>query len=344
MFVNPVAVEKTQKKFTKPSALADKATLEKELKRRGHDVTLGEMLKGGFASQAYAATLAGEKVVVKHTEDLAPFDPTELLLGADSIQLDVEVLTNLQGHAHIRVPTLVDFLADCSTSIMRDVREDGYTLQVNQILADDAAFNVTAGAQLGTMLAHLQREAKTWEIKAPIVEPTLASIYERGLELRLAYPNTQNQYVALEEAFVANAEHLTMPDAHPKNVFINDAGETLLIDFGYSQYGDQRFILASALAHIALYSCGGHIKPGDAKRYIDEGVAAYKAAEGLFDEELFCRYFAMEVLHRSYGKWVDGIESTQQKLRCIEFGLSVFDQNIATVGRLLDLVSTVAQR
>jgi hypothetical protein len=47
----------------------------------------------------------------------------------------------------------------------------------------------------------------------------------------------------------------------------------------------------------------------------------------------------MEVLHRANGKWIDGVETTKQKIRLYEFGLKVFDYKVENIDSLIELMS-----
>jgi hypothetical protein len=167
------------------------------------------------------------------------------------------------------------------------------------------------------------------------------SIYERGLELRLAYPNSQTQYLELEKLFVRNASYWSWPDAHPKNILVKEDGSCAFIDFGFSQRGDQRFMLATFLAHIMLYSLAGYVAFDIASKYILECVGEYGCVERAVDEGIFCRYLAMEVLHRANGKWIAGVEKAEDKTRCALFGMKVFDEKMARVDSLIDLLEKV---
>ena len=83
-------------------------------------------------------------------------------------------------------------------------------------------------------------------------------------------------------------------------MLVSPVEEVCFIDFGRSIWADQRYMLPNFLAHIVIYGLAGYIKPNLAKQYLLDCVYAYKKLEPV-EESLFCRYLAMEVLHRSMG-------------------------------------------
>lgn len=329
-FIYPVKPQAKAIKYPR-SQLAGRELLEKALKKKGLKIQLGNVLKGGFTSQVYEADLNGQPVVVKHVESLVPYDPTELYLDKKSHRVDSQVLKNLQNSKQVKVPRLLFYFPDITTSIMENVNLSGFELMQNEIL--EKKINLKVAVNVGKSMAELAKESRQWK-KFPVVQTAKMSIYERGLELRLAYPNTQKEFLELEKTYLENNQYWSWPDGHPKNIFVNKQGEVVFIDFGYSQWADQRFMLPSHLAHIVIYSLAGYIQPDSAKHYLLDCVAAYKKFEAI-DEALFCRYLAMEVFHRSMGKWVAGVESKEQKLALLKFGLTVFDEKITSIKDLV---------
>ena len=156
--------------------------------------------------------------------------------------------------------------------------------------------------------------------------------YERGLELRLAYPNKPDYFKELETRFTSANQQLIAVDTHPKNIFVYENGSTAWIDFGFSCWADRDFALPNGLAHIAIYALTGHIHSNVAVAFIEQ---AYKQILSV-DEEIFCKYLATEVLHRWAGKWIERVESAEQKLKLLNFAMKVFDQEIFTVNLLTD--------
>lgn len=334
-YLYSVSPDSKPKKYPKQSTLIDKLNLQKELQRRGLKIELKENLKGGFISQVYSAILDGLHVIVKHTEDAYPFDPTELYLDKKSHKVDTQVLKNLQNNSEFRVPKILFDFPDISTSIMENLYSQGYSLMQENIFKNK--FSINSVKKVGRSLAYLTIESRKWKEFSSIVQNAQMSIYERGLELRLSYPNTQKEYLSLEKEYLANNKYFSWPDCHPKNVFVNEKGECAFIDFGYSQWADQRFMLPSHLAHIVIYSLAEYIKSDLATEYILQCVNAFKDIEPI-NNDIFCRYLAMEVFHRANGKWLSGIDTKEQKLSLLKFGMTVFDNGVKKIEQLLNLI------
>ena len=319
-----------QKKYPDPK-LHTKDLLEIVLRQKGLNITLGEVLKGGTVSQVYEAKLDNKSVVVKHTEDLKPFDPTEFAINKEGHNVDTKILELLKD-SKVKVPKVKYHFRDITTTIMEDLRIEGFELLINQIL--NKKLLLVSAKNVGGALASLSKEMKKFK-KFTTNESTEQSIYERGLELRLVYPNSQEQYLELESTFISQNKHCVWPDGHPKNIFVTKEGNVAFIDFGRSIWGDQSFVLPNFLAHIVIYSLAGFIASDTVKQYIKDCIRSYKKYE-MVDEDLLCRYLAMEVIHRMAGKWLQGVESKEQKTALYNFGLTVFDKKIT---RILDLLS-----
>lgn len=334
IFLHSVKLSRKQRAFPTRSPLRIQENLERELRKRGLAITLKNKLKGGVFSQVYDADFDGKAVVVKHTENVVPFDPTEFFISKKAHYIDTKILKLLKKSPRVSVPHIFRFFPDIETTIMEDVRENGFQLLNNLILEKNLP--LPSAESIGKSLAYLAIESRRWK---PFVtnESAQQSAYERGLELRLAYPNDQKQYLFLEKEFTQNSSYWVWPDGHPKNMFVNNKGEVAFIDFGRSHWGDQRYMLSNFLAHIVIYSLAGYIKPNQTKGYIQACVSAYKKIEPV-NESVFCQYLAMEVLHRANGKWIQGVDTKKQKLELYHFGLSVFDDNAFTIESLLDLI------
>ena len=333
-YLHSVSPSSKPKNYPTPTPLIDKINLQKELQKKGSEIILKENLKGGFISQVYSAILDGKEVVVKHTAGAIPFDPTELYLDKKSHDVDCQVLKNLQNNPKIKVPKLLFDFPEITTSVMENLYSQDFKLMQDQIL--DKKLSIESAENIGRSIAYLSIESRKWK-EFPVVQTASMSIYERGLELRLAYPNSQKQYIELEKEYIKNNKYWSWPDGHPKNIFINQKGEVAFIDFGYSQWADQRFILSSHLAHIVIYSLSGYIEKDIAKKYILQCINTFKEIEP-FEENIFCQYLAMEVLHRANGKWVIGVDSKEQKLALLKFGFTVFDDKINSINKLLNLI------
>ncbi|MFA6017024.1 MAG: hypothetical protein WC744_02975 [Patescibacteria group bacterium] len=332
--INPITVDKVKRSYPKPSLLANKTNLQKELQKRGLNIILKESLKGGFISQVYSATLDDKEVVVKHTAGAIPFDPTELYLDKKSHDVDCKVLKMLQNNSKIKVPKLIFNFPDITTSIMENLYSQNFELMQNQIFT--RKISVKTAESVGKSIAYLTIESRKWK-EFSVTQTASMSVYERGLELRLAYPNSQKEYLELEKEYIKNNKNWSWPDCHPKNIFVNKKDEVTFIDFGYSQWADQRFMLPSHLAHIVIYCLSGYIEKDLAKEYILRCIDTSKEIEPI-DENIFCKYLAMEVFHRANGKWVVGIDKKEQKLALLKFVFTVFDEKINKINQLLNLL------
>lgn len=333
IYVNPIVSSSKKKTYLTPT-LHTKELLLKELGKRDLNIQLKQLLKGGWVSQVYEAMMDGKPVVVKHTEDLTPFDPTELFIGKRGHNTDSTILKRLQKITNVRVPHLIAHFPNITTTIMEDLRHSGYRLMIDEILKKQ--FSTNSASSVGTTLASLAKETRTWK---PFQTNLSAeqNVYERGLELRLAYPNTQKEYLSLEKEFTEHNQFFTWLDGHPKNIFVDERGHTAFIDFGNSCYADSRYMLPNFLAHIVLYSLAGYIDRSLAKTYIQDCVNAYGAIEPI-DERIFCQYLAMEVFHRAHGKWVSGIDTRGQKISNLNFAFFIFDEHVQSIEKLISLL------
>lgn len=332
--VNPVNSSTKKQTFDEPK-LHKSDLLSIALKKKGLEITLGQSLKGGFVSQIYEAELNdnGEKVVVKHTEDLIPFDPTEIFIGKEGHNTDTYVLKLLQDSKKVRVPKIKHHFSDITTTIMEDLRESGFEL-LSDLIANGVLPKI--GSEIGLALAHLNNEAKNWT-KFETNLSAYQNAYERGLELRLSYPNTQKEYLELEMEFTTNNTNWSWLDGHPKNIFVNKSGELAFIDFGNSSFCDQRFVLPNFLAHIVIFSLTGYYSLEQTIAFVKQCINSYKSVEEI-DEPIFCKYLGMEVLHRTNGKWLSGVDTMDQKIALHKFGLTIFDNNIDNIKSLLELL------
>ena len=183
VIINPVTVDQNKRIYPKPSLFIDKTNLQKKLQKRGLNIIFKENLKGGFISQVYSAILDGREVVVKHTAGAIPFDPTELYLDKKSHDVDCQVLKNLQNNPKIKVPKLLFDFPEITTSIMENLHSEGFELMQDQII--NKKLSIKAAENIGSSLAYLSIESRSWK-KFSVVQTAPMSIYERGLELRLA--------------------------------------------------------------------------------------------------------------------------------------------------------------
>jgi hypothetical protein len=335
---HPLSFSDKKKIYPDLSPFKDKDKLESELRNRGLNINLGNLLVGGVMSQVYEAKLDGSHVVVKHTEDRGeglfspPFSPYDFFLSRESGNMDTLILKKLAKSA-IKVPHVLNFFPDIFTTILSDLRDENFVLMMSQIINKN--FDSNSAENLGKNLALLNQEMKKWE-PFETVESAEQQIYQRGMELRLFYMNTQEHYKELEAHYCKKGQYI-WTDGHPKNILTDPDGQVAFIDFGRTHLGDKDYVLPNFLAHITIYGLAGYIKKRQTLEYFDTAFAAYSKIEGI-NEELFCKYLGMEILHRSSGKWISGIDTRAKKLRNIEFGMTIFDTGIKTPNQILKLL------
>jgi hypothetical protein len=335
---HPLFFSDKKKVYPKLSPYKDKDKLEAELNKRGIKIVLGELLAGGVISQVYEAQMDGKSVIVKHTEDRSeslfhpPFSPYDFFLGRESGNLDTVILKKLNGTG-IKVPIVLNYLPDIYTSILSDLREEGFILLMSQIINKN--INTKSASNVGKNLALLNKEMGKWK-QFETVESAEQQIYQRGMELRLFYANTQEHYKELESHYCKKGQYI-WTDGHPKNILSDIDGQVAFIDFGRIHLGDKEYVLPNFLAHIVIYGLAGYIDKLDSIKYILKTIKSFASIEEI-DEEYFCKYLGMEILHRSSGRWIAGIDTREKKLKSIEFGMKVFDEKIIEVKQLLKLL------
>lgn len=339
IYPHPLSFSDKKKVYPQLSPYKDRGSLEAELKKRGLNIKLGNLLAGGVMSQVYEAKLDERKVIVKHTEDRgeglfsAPFSPYDFFLGRESGNLDTIIIKKLKNSV-IKTPTVIHYFPDIYTTILSDLREEGFILLMSEIL--ERKFNTNSAENLGRNLALLNQEMKKWK-PFETVESAEQQIYQRGMELRLFYANTQEYYKELESHYCKKGQYI-WTDGHPKNILVDSEGRVAFIDFGRTHMGDKEYVLPNFLAHIVIYGLAEYIDKKETIDYLSRAIESFRKIEDL-DEKLFCKYLGMEVLHRSSGKWISGIDGRDKKLKNIEFGMKIFDLEIKTQTDLIDLLN-----
>ncbi|HEY4963197.1 MAG TPA: hypothetical protein VIH90_00685 [Candidatus Saccharimonadales bacterium] len=331
-YVSPVGL--STEPYNAETDIPTTSELEATLHERGVNVSIGETLKGGTVSQVYAANEDGRPVVVKHTGDVIDTDQTVYFIPRESHYVDTKMLKFLAANGSIRVPELLHDFADVPVSVMEDLRASGFTLLNDLLVA--GKFPTNAAANIGTDIAEMMLALASHEEFETVLSGR-QNYYERGLELRHTYPNDQAWYTTLEKRFTTANQQLIAVDTHPKNTFIDNEGNAAWIDFGFSAWADRDFALPNGLAHIAVYALTGHIQADEAKAFIETAVGAYRKLLPI-EDEVFCTYFAAEVLHRWAGKWIVGVDNAQQKLKLLQFGMKVFDKEMFTLDSLGSLL------
>jgi hypothetical protein len=307
--------------------------LENMLRVKGVEVAIGQSLKGGTVSQVYEAQEGETPVVVKYTTDCYDTDPTVYTLPHEAHYVDTKVLKFLATQG-VRVPRVLHDFSDTPLTVMEDMRASGFSLFNDVLMRGEVPLG--AAQPVGHGIAALQQALGQHEVfETALSGPQ--NYYERGLELRLAYPNDQTDFKRLEKRFTAANQQLIAVDTHPKNMFVNAAGEVAWIDFGFSTWADRDFALPNCMAHFAIYALTGHVPKDDAADFIEKAVSAYRDVLPI-DDEVTCTYLAAEVLHRWAGKWIGGVGTAEQKLKLLSFGMKVFDKKITTLPDLTALL------
>jgi hypothetical protein len=213
---------------------------------------------------------------------------------------------------------------------MEDLGESKFRLLNDSIM--EAKLPLESAGGIGRKLAELAKFSRTG-LQLATIEPAVDSWNERSFELRMICPNNPERYKDLEKEFLSNDNSLLWPDGHPKNIFINPQSEVAFIDFGRCHKADHRFMLPNFLAHIVIYGLAGYIDEITVKEYVKLTVNGYREIEPV-DEQIYCQYLAMEVLHRAFGKWIQGIDKSEQKIKIVKFGLKIFDEHISSIYNL----------
>lgn len=329
-YVTPVGASKTpyQPAVQVPTA----EQIASLLAGRGYEVELGERLKSGTMSQVFEATDAnGRAVIVKQTNDSTSTDPTSVTFSAKGHFIDTALLRHLDGS--VRVPEVIATFDDAPVTVMEDLRSDGFVLLQDLLLNGEVPpSGGKFGIDIALILSAFEQHHEFYAITSGRQE-----FYERGLELRMAFPPSDSYYELLEQRFTTENQQLIPVDMHPKNIFINENNTPAWINFGRSTWADRDYALPNCLAHFAIVALAGYIERTEAVTLITSAVEGYRSMREI-DDDVFCKYFGCEVMHRWAGRWIEGIDSTQQKLAIAEFGLSIFERDVSTIEELCSLL------
>ncbi len=337
---NHVAIFYREKK-TWTSSTWKMTSLEETLDTKWYNISLNETLKWWAVSQIYAWEFNWEKentrkkskkVVIKHTNDLIPYDPTEIFISKQWHNTDSEILKHLKQRS-ILVPHIIKHFPDITTTIMEDVRDQGYELL--QFAIDNNKLPIKNAKTLWRDLAQLNNNLANFT--GELNECAEESFYERAFELRLFYPNNQQHFEDLHQEFCTNSQKVIRPDGHPKNIFTKEDWTNMFIDFWRSHFGDPRYILPNFLAHIVIYTLLWNINKTDAKTFFTECIIWYEEhkQDKKINEALFCKYLAMEVAHRFAGKRINWTFTSTAKQKLMGFALDVFDNKVNTIEKLI---------
>lgn len=300
-------------------------------------ITINGIIAGGVVSNVYSASVDGLNAIVKVTKDFQPTYPTELTISKHMHDVDALVLDLLRD-SEVRVPIVYKNIPHEQVLVMEDLTKCGFVLISNII--KQKALNAKYGKSIGDSLAKLILRSHNWS-NLPLVETANSSLRQRGLELRLAYPNDSSLYKALETEFL-NADDWVWADCHPKNIFVRTNGDVAFIDFGESFYGDHRYILPNYIAHILIQSVVDSCNAEIIRSHIIQCIDAYTNKMDIH-EPIFCKYVAMEILHRSFGLWIEGIHIISHKVELVRLGMEIYE-NASSIEYILNKVETLNRK
>lgn len=316
--------------------------LERRLKGKKLNVSIGKQIHTDAMSHVYAATLDTKKVLIKHTENVVPNTPIEFLIMSDAHDTDVKVLRRFENESEIRTPKIIHDFQKFTTIIMEDVREHGY-MNLSELILKKKLPMVSA-AQIGKALGHFAKITQEWE-EFKTSESAHLRYYENSLEMLIAFPNDIEHYRFLEDQFTQYAEdredqekrdrYFVWSDSSPNNMFVNKKGEVVFSNFSRTFWGDQQHMLAVFIAHIIMYSLLGKAPRVQAANYIKTCIKAYKEITEIRDEYVFSQYVGMEILHRSFGKGIE-VTAQKEKLQLQRLGLTIVEEKAKTITTLLN--------
>jgi len=316
--------------------------LERRLKGKKLNISLGKQIHKDNMSNMYEATLDNVKVLVKHTENVLPETPIEFLIMSDAHDTEVRVLNRFESEEHIKTPKIIYNFPKYTTIITEDVRSQGYVSLSEQIL--NKKLSSTSAVQIGKSLAHLVKISQSWE-EFKTNESAHLIYYEHSLEMLVAFPEAIKHYRFLEDQFTQYAEereeqekrdrHFVWAESSPNNMFVNKKGEVIFSNFSRGYWGDNQFTLAVFIANIMVFSLLGNIPRAKAIDYIKTCIKAYKDVTEIRDEYVFSQYVGMEILHRSFGKGIR-LSSQKEKLFLQKLGLTIVEEKAKTITTLIN--------
>src|SRR3989344_6573897 len=135
--------------------------LERRLKGRKLNISIGKKLHKDSLSDLYEGTLDRTKVLVKHTENVVPQTPIEFLIMSDGFDTDITVLKLLDVIEEIKVPKIIHNAQKFATVVLEDVRTEGYSSLAEQI--SQKKLSMQSAVPIGKSLAHLAAISQKWE-------------------------------------------------------------------------------------------------------------------------------------------------------------------------------------
>lgn len=317
-----------------------KEILESRLKSNGVAVSIKTQLAPGL----YKGVIDGKSCIVKHFENKVPQTPIEFFVMADRYTTEAKVLKRLQSTDEVRVPQILNLSPKLNTIIMEDVSKEGYTSFADQLLKKKC--NMKSASQIATSLATLAVTSRGWD-EITTNESAQLNYYDRSLEMLIAYPNNLDRYRSLSQSYSPYEDndavekkkrYFVWPDCTPENILITKDGASTFVDFERAYWGDQQIMISVFVAHIILYSLIGCISQDDSTMYLKDFIKTYKSIDPDYTEKTIVEYIAMELLHRSNGKGIKGITSSDQSLAVQRFARTLLDHETTTISSMMSLL------
>lgn len=337
IYILPVSATFRDINYPEP-LIRSKDSLESKLKSKDISIALGDLISTGV----YKAKVNGKAAVVKHIENKVPRTPVEFLVMSDRYATEMKVLKRLQNTKEITAPSVLHPFPKINTCIMEDLTDQGYLSFSDQLLKKK--LNKKSASKIGTVLATLAITSRTWE-EFKTNESAQLNYYDRSLEMLIAYPgdleryyrmaDTYAQYTENKEEMEKKKRYFVWPDSTPQNILITKDGDPAFVDFERVYWGDQQIMIAAFIAHMVLYSLIGYIKKPDTAEYIKNVFKAYKSVDPDINEHTVVEYISMELLHRSNGKEIDGVRSSEDSLAIQKFARQLLDKETTSLTSML---------
>ena len=343
IYILPVSATFRDINYPEP-LIRSKESLESKLQSKDISVSLEDQVSPGV----YKAKLNGKAAIVKHIENKVPRTPIEFLVMADRYVTEVKVLKKIQDTKDVKAPQVLYPFPKLNTFIMEDLSAEGYTSLADQILKK--RLNVKSAAKIGAALGYLSINSRKWE-EFKTNESAQLNYYNRSIEMLISYPHNLQRYEEMGRQYSQYTEdkeeqenkkrNFVWPDSTPQNMMITKDGDPAFVDFERSYWGDQQIMIAAFMAHIILYSLIGYIKVEDAVSYLKEVFKVYKSIDADITESVVIEYIAMELLHRSNGKGIHGITSSDDSLIIQKFARMLFDREPTNISGLLSYLKKI---
>jgi len=340
IYILPVSATFRDINYPEP-LIRSKESLESKLKNNEFNISLGGLVSPGV----YKAKLNGKGAIVKHIENKVPQTPIEFLVMADRYTTEVKVLKRLQNLNEVKAPLILYPFPKLNTFVMEDLSDEGYTSFSGQLL--QKKLNKKSASKIGTALATFAVNSRTWE-EFKTTESAQLNYYDRSIEMLIAYPSNLERYNRMADIYAQYTEdkeeiekkkrYFVWPDSTPQNILITKNGDPAFVDFERAYWGDQQIMIAAFIAHVILYSLIGYIKKADTIEYLRDVFKAYKAIDPDISEQTIVEYIAMELLHRSNGKEMDGIKSSEDSLAIQKFARQLLDKGTTSMTGMFTLL------